>query len=477
MDKNRKERAQKRQHMVNWLAIFSMFLLLPGQVLRAQGTEQDAFMIKALYDQVLTESQAYDWLAYMTKKIGPRLSGSPQAAAAVEYTRQVMDTMGLDSVWIQPVIVPRWIRGEAPERVVAYGHPRFGSVEISCTALGFSGGTTPSGVEAEVMEVFSLDELDARAAEAKGKIIFFNRRMDPREINVFRAYGGAVDQRGSGPARAAKYGAVGALVRSMTTEIDDVPHSGATVFPEGGPVIPAIGISTLDAELMHEMIGAGPVKVWIQADCHMKEPVLSHNVIGEIRGSEFPDEIILVGGHLDSWDIGEGAHDDGTGCVQSISVLHTLKQMGYRPKRTIRCVMFMNEENGLNGGKTYAEVSKGSGWKHIAAIESDAGGFTPRGFGCTASDAVFTEKMRKLSTFWDLMSPYDLFLEPGGGGADISPLKDQDVFLIGLRPDTQRYFDYHHTDRDRLEAVHPRELKMGTAAMAALVYILDQYGL
>jgi len=434
-------------------------------------------MIRALYDQVLTRSEGYDWLAYMTKKIGPRLSGTPQAAAAVEYTRQVMDSIGLDSVWLQPVMVPRWVRGERPERVVAHGHPRFGTVEVSCTALGFSGGTPSDGVEAEVVEVFSLDEVDALGEQLKGKVVFFNRPMDPREVNVFRAYGGAVDQRGSGPARAAKYGAIGALVRSMTTEIDDVPHSGATVFPENGPVIPAIGISTLDAELLHDMIQAGTVRVWIQADCHLMSPVMSHNVIGEIRGEEYPDEVILVGGHLDSWDIGEGAHDDGTGCVQSIAVMHALRQMGYRPRRTIRCVMFMNEENGLNGGRAYAEVAKEEGIRHIAAIESDAGGFTPRGFGCTAEDAIFPEKFKALNRFWDLMSPYDLFLEPGGGGADISPLKGQGVFLIGLRPDTQRYFDYHHTDRDRLEAVHPRELKMGTAAMTALVYILDKYGL
>lgn len=453
--------------------LFSAFLT-PAN---AQTNEEDAFMIKALYDQVLTESKAYDWLRYLTKNIGPRLSGTPQAAAAVEYTRQMMDSIGMDSVWLQEMKVPRWIRGDREERVRAYGPRRFGAVELSTIALGGSGRTPAGGAEAEVMEVFSLQELDERAEEAKGKIVFFNRPMDPREINVFRAYGGAVDQRGAGPARAAKYGAVGAIVRSMTTEIDDVPHSGSTSFPDDIEPIAALAISTLDAELLHDMIAAGPVNVWMFSDCFTMPDVTSYNVVGEIRGSEFPDEIILVGGHLDSWDVGEGAHDDGTGCVQSISVVHTFKQMGYRPKRTLRCVMFMNEENGLRGGRTYARIAKEEGLNHIAAIESDAGGFTPRGFGCTGTENILTDKLRSLSQRWDVMSSYDLFLEPGGGGADISPLKDQDVFLIGLRPDTQRYFDYHHTDRDRLEAVHPRELKMGAAAMTALVYLLDKYGL
>lgn len=464
-----------RSGRIVWLYLLAAVLF--SNVGRAQGSEQDALMIRALYDQVLTESKAYDWLRYLTKKIGPRLSGSAQASAAVEYTRQMMDSIGLDSVWLQEVEVPRWIRGERPERVRAFGHPRFGAVEMRTAALGFSGATPKGGLEAEVMEVLSLEELDERAAEARGKIVFFNRPMDPREVNVFRAYGGAVDQRGSGPAKAAKHGAVAAIVRSMTTELDDVPHSGATNFPEGVEPIPALAISTLDAETLHEMLGHGPARVWLEADCQLMDPVLSHNVVGEIRGSEFPEEIIVVGGHLDSWDMGEGAHDDGTGCVQSIAVLHAFKQLGYRPKRTLRCVMFMNEENGLNGGKTYARIAKEEGLRHIAAIESDAGGFTPRGFGCSATDGIFTDAFRKLSGYWDLMASYDLFLKPGGGGADISPLRDQDVFLIGLSPDTQRYFDYHHTDRDRLEAVHPRELKMGAAAMTGLVYILDTYGL
>ena len=438
--------------------------------------ERDAFTIRALYDQVLLKSEAYEWLAFLTKKIGPRLSGSPQASAAVEYTRQMLDSIGVDTVWLQAVEVPRWIRGEKAERAVAYGHPRFGALEMHTTALGFSGKTPAAGVSGEVMEVTSLEELDDRADEAAGKIVFFNRPMDPREVNVFRAYGGAVDQRGSGPAKAAAYGAVGALVRSMTTEIDEVPHTGSTRFPDSLAAIPALAISTADAERLHDMLAAGPAEVWLQADCELLDPVVSHNVIGEIRGSEYPDEIIVVGGHLDSWDLGEGAHDDGSGCVQSMAVLHAFRQLGYRPKRTVRCVLFMNEENGLNGGRDYAQRAKELGENHIAAIESDAGGFTPRGFGCSAMEDIFTDRFKALHAHWDLMEPYDLFLKPGGGGADIGPLRDQGVLLIGLRPDTQRYFDFHHTERDRLEGVHPRELKMGAAAMTALVYLIDQYG-
>ena len=209
----------------------------------------------------------------------------------------------------------------------------------------------------------------------------------------------------------------------------------------------------------------------------MLSPEKSYNVIGEIRGTEFPDEIILIGGHLDSWDIGQGAHDDGSGCVQAMEVLNTLKRLQYKPKRTIRCVLFMNEENGLGGALAYAQKSNEENEFHLAAIESDAGGFTPRGFSCDATAEVFNDKFKSFYAFSSLMEPYGISLSKGGGGADINPLKSQNGLLIGLRPDSQRYFDYHHTKIDTFEAINKRELELGAAAITSIVYLIDKYGL
>jgi hypothetical protein len=326
--------------------------------------------------------------------------------------------------------------------------------------------------------VKSLDEVDKLGeAGIKGKIVFFNRPMDPTQIGTFTAYGGAVDQRVAGPARAAKYGAVAAIVRSMTTRIDDFPHTGTTAFTEIEP-IPAVAISTRHAEMLSKLIATEKtVKVFIKTNCRKLPDAPSHNVIGEIRGSRFPDEYIIVGGHLDSWDVGEGAHDDGTGCVQSMDVLNILKKSGYKPQRTIRCVLFMNEENGLVGGKKYADEAERKKEKHLLAIESDGGGHTPRGLSFDGEESIFVPTFRRISAWSELLEPYGLILKKGGGGSDISPLKKQKVMLCGLNADSQRYFDYHHTHNDTFEAVNQRELELGVAAMASLIYLLDKNGL
>ncbi len=263
----------------------------------------------------------------------------------------------------------------------------------------------------------------------------------------------------------------------MTTKLDDVPHTGSTVYKKGVKKIPAIAISTNDAERLSHVLKKGTAKVYLQANCQMLSDKLSYNVIGEIKGSTYPDEIILVGAHLDSWDVGQGAHDDGAGCVHALNVIHTLKRLNYRPKRTLRCVMFMNEENGQAGAIKYTNESNAKGEFHLAAIESDAGGFTPRGFTCDAAEAIFIEKFRKVTEWLPLFEPYGLYLKKGGSGADISRLKSQKGLLCGFRPDSQRYFDYHHTDADRFETVNERELELGSAAMTAFVYLLDKYGL
>jgi hypothetical protein len=299
--------------------------------------------------------------------------------------------------------------------------------------------------------------------------------MDVTLINTFSAYGRAVDQRGSGPVEAAKKGAVAAIVRSMTNKLDDVPHTGSTGISDEGYNIPSVAISTNDAEVLGRLVRREKVRVFIRTTSRMHGPVESYNVIGQINGAERPDEIIAVGGHLDSWDLGQGAHDDGSGCMQSIEVLRTLKAMDYQPRRTIRCVMFMNEENGLAGATTYAAISNEKNEFHIAAIESDAGGFTPRGFNCAADEGLLEQYLASISNWWDVIDGYDLYLQPGGSGADIRALQSQGGILFGLRPDTQRYFDFHHTSDDTIEAVNARELKLGAAAMTSLVYMLDNY--
>ena len=390
------------------LTLFGYFLSCALLTAQEKTSSDDAFFIRNIYDKALTEGRCYDWLAHLTTKIGGRLAGSPQAAAAVEYTRQMLDTLGLDTVWLQECMVPHWVRGDE-EQVRIVNSSIIGSMDLNALALGNSIGTDKYGITAEVIEVKSLDEVEKLGREnIEGKIVFYNRPMDPKQLRTFNAYGGAVDQRAYGPAKAAEYGAVAALVRSMTTRLDDIPHTGVTVYSEGNRKIPGLAISTNDAELLSRLLTQETVRVFIKTNCQQLDDVLSHNVIGEIRGSEFPDEIVLVGGHLDSWDVGSGAHDDGAGCVHAMDVLQLIKRLGYRPKRTIRCVLFMNEENGLAGGLTYAENSNRKEEFHLAAIESDAGGFTPRGFSCDAEDAVFTEKFKTVVEWLPLLEAYNL---------------------------------------------------------------------
>ncbi|MFZ4543037.1 MAG: M20/M25/M40 family metallo-hydrolase [Saprospiraceae bacterium] len=440
----------------------------------AQDQNEEALFIRSIYDKALTQGQCYPWLHHLCKNIGNRISGSASAEKAVNWTANMLDTLGVDSVWLQPCMVPHWERG-AKESARILGSKSMKNAALNILALG---GSSAGKVEAEVVEVKSLDEVDKLGeAGIKGKIVFYNRPMDPTQIGTFSAYGGAVDQRVAGPARAAKYGAVAAIVRSMTTRLDDFPHTGTTVFTDV-EAIPAVAISTNHAEMLSKMIKKEKlVKVFIKTDCRKLPDELSHNVIGEIRGSKFPDEFIVVGGHLDSWDVGEGAHDDGAGCMQSMDVLNVLKRANYRPQRTIRCVLFMNEENGLVGGRKYAEEVERKKEKHICAIESDGGGHTPRGMSFDGDESIFVPAFRKISKWSELLEPYGLVLKKGGSGSDISPLKKQKIMLCGLNADSQRYFDYHHTNNDTFEVVNQRELELGVAAMASMIYLLDKNGL
>jgi carboxypeptidase Q len=432
----------------------------------------DSTHIKTLFNSVLKEGKSYEWLRDLTQNIGGRLSGSPEAAKAVVWGEKLMNTIGLDSVWLQPVIVPHWVRGEKEiARYTANGIQK----NVPICALGFSVATPKTGVIAEVIEVQSLEEAQALGKKMKGKIVFFNRSFDNTLINTFSAYGGCVDQRVQGAAICGAFGAKGVIVRSMTNSVDDFPHTGTMTYNDlpKKQYIPAAAISSKAANILSADLKKNPtLKFYFKQDCKTLQDAPSFNVVGEIRGIETPENIFVVGGHLDSWDLGEGAHDDGTGIVQSLEVAYLFKKNNIRPKNTIRIVFFMNEENGTRGAKKYAELAKLNKENHIGGLESDAGGHTPRGFSIQAN----ASNTKLLQSWKKLLSPYGLHdLKAGGSGADIDPLKGENVTLVGYRPDSQRYFDYHHTSRDTFDKVNKRELELGSASMASIVYLMDKY--
>lgn len=445
-------------------------------LLSAQSNIEDKNQIKHFYDLSLLNGQSYEWLDYLSNRIGSRLSGSLGAERAVAWTKSALDSLGLDRVYLQAVKVPKWVRG--PKEFALIETAPGITFNVPITALGGSVATPSVGLKAPVVEVQGIEDLATLGREnIEGKIVFFNRPMQANLISTFEAYSGCVDQRYSGALEASAFGAVGVIVRSMNLRLDDLPHTGAMSYGEQdvSKRIPAAAISTNAAEKLSYLLKLEPeLKFLFRQQCKTFPDVWSHNVIGEITGSEFPDEIILVGGHLDSWDLGDGAHDDGAGVVQSMEVLRLFKQSGYRPKRTIRVVLFMNEENGLRGGNAYADSAFVKNEKHIFALESDAGGFTPRGFSFNCSDEEFAQ----VESWKPLFKPYLIhYFEQGGSGADIRPLKNKYNVLAGLRPDSQRYFDHHHAENDTFDAINKRELELGAATMTSLIYLFDKYGL
>ncbi|MCA9319690.1 MAG: M20/M25/M40 family metallo-hydrolase [Planctomycetes bacterium] len=424
--------------------------------------------VRDLVKTSLREGQAYEMLRELCRVAPGRLSGSPSAAAAVAWARQTMIDQGLENVRLEPVMVPQWRRGQVARlRVVEPSHAS--DLSLPVCALGGSIGTEADGVMAEVVEVKSFGALRNLGEIPKGRIVFFNQPMDPTVLQTFQAYGGAVRQRGSGAIEGAKLGALGVVIRSVASNLDDSPHTGAMHYDDAVPKIPAAAVSTLGAERLSRLLAAGErVVLRLDLDCSWHEDVPSHNVVGELVGRELPDEFVVLGGHLDSWDLGEGAHDDGAGCVQSIEVLRLLKAMDLRPRRTVRCVLFMNEENGLRGGRQYAIDHEDELSKHVMALESDRGGFTPRGF-TTSAHSEGIEVLRHLASLLADVGAERVYA--GGGGADISPMAPYGVPLVGLMPDSHRYFDLHHSKNDCFATVNERELELGAACMAALCYL------
>jgi Zn-dependent M28 family amino/carboxypeptidase len=445
-------------------------LALPLAARAQVSAPSAADVVDRIVDEALASGEAYGKLRALCTVAPHRLSGSEGAEAAVAWARAAMIADGLENVRLEPCTVPRWERGAVEELslVVEGGE----DLSLPVLALGGSIATPEEGIEAGLVVVETFEELAELGEAARGKVVLFNRPMDDRLVNTFRAYGGAVGQRGGGAIEAARVGAVAALVRSMTTRRDDVPHTGAMRYREGVERIPAAAVSTNGADDLARRVAAGEdVRVRLRLDCRWLEPVTSYNVVGELVGRERPEEVIVVGGHLDAWDVGEGAHDDGAGCVQSMEALRLLKALDLRPRRTLRCVLFMNEENGLGGGRTYHRDHLEEMDRHVLAIESDRGGFTPRGFSVQGSPEALAE-LRALAPLLERTGATRI--EAGGGGADIGPMSASGVPLVGFVPDPQRYFDVHHSPNDVFEAVNPRELHLGTAAIAALAWLVAE---
>ena len=462
---------RKIQFTMKYIKITVFFLFISSSVLAQTA---DSIIIRNIYDFALENGHAYKNLEYLCKQIGPRLSGSANYQKSVEWTKRLMMDYGFDRVYLQEVMVPHWERGGKETAYILEGNNK---TMVPIAALGGSIASPSSGIQASIIEVKSFEELrNLGEPFVRGKIIFFNRPFDPKFFDTFQAYGVAVNQRSQGAVEAAKLGAVGVIVRSMTSVIDDNPHTGGLRYADDVKQIPAAAISTKAAELLSQKLKSqSNVEFFFRQNCRTLPDVLSYNVIGEIKGSGSPEKIITVGGHLDSWDLAEGAHDDGTGVMQSIEVVRIFKSLGIKPENTIRAVLFANEENGLRGGLKYAELAKANNETHVAAIESDAGGFTPRGFSIQDGPEVIAH----FNKWSSLLAPYKASeIKAGGSGADIGPLRNAvpGVVLIGYEPDSQRYFDVHHASNDVFENVNKRELELGAASMAALVYLIDKYG-
>jgi len=446
------------------------FVILFGFLIHLKALCQDSTFIRAIYTEALERGLAYSDLRELCKNIGPRLSGSAQAAMAVDWSEAKFTSYSFDNVHRQAIMVPHWERGTTESGWITSKKGRLHKLHL--LALGGSIGTNGL-MKGELIEFSSLEELkNASKSKVAGKIVFINQKMDAAQIQTFKAYGGCYAIRGEGAVEASKKGAIAVLIRSLGLPIDEHPHTGSMQYEKDVPKIPAAAISTQDAEMISDWIKTENLNVNLELNCVEFPDAPSFNVMGELKGKS-NEGIITIGGHLDSWDTGEGAHDDGAGVVHCMEALRILRKLGYKPKHTLRVVFFMNEENGNVGGKAYAKWTKEKGEKQLAALESDRGGFAPRGFSCDGS----VEYVRLIESFSSIFKPYDLHVfEKGYGGVDIGPLKNEfpGIPLFGFVPDSQRYFDFHHAPSDVFENVNERELALGAAGIAAFIYLLDQ---
>ncbi len=445
---------------------FSALLIGFGSIglVKAQN-DSTAESIREIYNLALNEQQGYKWLGELCG-LGPRFAGSEQATSSLLYFKAKLDSMGFKTS-LQAVKVPHWVRGSQEKAWIVEG---IDETEMAITALGGSIATPAGGLQAQVVEIPSFEALDT--LDLEGKIAFYNIPMDPTYINTGFAYGSAVKQRWGGTIEAAKKGAIGVVIRSLSSSINKYPHTGSMRYAPDVKKIPSGALSTYDAELLHRSLKENPdLLVKFQINSEWLDSNYSYNLIADLPGSERPEEIILVSGHIDSWELGTGAHDDGAGSMHALESLHLLKKLNYPIKRTLRLVWYMNEEFGLSGAKVYARNAKNMEMRHVIAMESDGGGFTPKGISMQTSP----EMVERIKGYRKLLEPYGIYqFSSGGSGADIGQLQSDDIVLIGLRPDSHRYFEVHHSALDTFESVNPREFTMGSATLASLIWLLDR---
>jgi carboxypeptidase Q len=459
------------KYYMKQLSIF----ILSFKFLIALNAQNDSAIIKSIFTHVLEKGSAYDHLKVLCTEVGHRLAGSAGNDKAVKWGEAYLKKIGGENVMLQPCMVPKWVRGE--KEILKTINTKV-PVSFSVLALGNSVATDVKGISAEVVAFNSMEELKkADNNLLKGKLVFMNVPFNQANITTGQSYGENYTVRADGPSMAASKGAIGYIMRSISSAADDFPHTGSVKYDSDIPQIPACALGNKSADNLSKAIDQNKkLKLFFKQSCKMYDEVPSYNVMAEIVGSEKANEVIVVGGHLDSWDVGQGAHDDGTGLVHAAQLIETFKALGLKPKRTIRIVFFNNEENGRKGGDAYTEVAKNSAnEKCIAAIESDGGGFTPRGFNIGAEKAKFEQ----FKTWEHLFKPYfsDRFSMGGYGGVDIRDLKDLGAVTIGFNGDGQRYFDLHHTANDTFDKVHKRELHLGAAAIASLVWLISENGL
>lgn len=450
---------------------YSIIKILPlflGGILFSQNAV-DSIQFKNISDEILVNGTAYENLRDLTQNIGHRLSGSAAYEKSTDWAVQKLKEAGADKIWKEEVMVPVWERGKESLQIKE-GNGKWRSLKM--LSLGNSEGTKGKDVEAEIVFVKNKEDFDKLPdAAIKGKIIFFNYAFNQKFISTGQAYGDAGKYRRSAASWAGKRGAKAVIIRSLSSAFDDVPHTGMMRYDEDDTAkIAAVAIGPKSADELEKTLKNKKVFARLNSNATMKGEKLSHSVIGEITGNK-DQSVIVVGGHLDSWDVGEGAQDDGAGIVQSIEVLRAFKKLGIKNNHTIRVVCFANEENGVRGGNQYTENIKKNNEKHIFAIESDGGGFTPRGFGLVMSP----EKRQQVQSWRNLFLPYGVHnFELEYAGTDIEPMEPFGVPLAELSPDSQRYFDIHHSEEDTFDKVNRRELLLGASAMAQLIYMVDK---
>lgn len=446
--------------MKRWLLAASLLAVLPGTP-QAAGAQTVADRYRDVASRIIAratrDSAAWNRIATLTETFGHRFSGSESLERAIDWTLAEMRKDGLDGVRGEPVMVPRWVRGTESIELVT---PR--RQVLPMLGLGGSIATPPQGITGDVMVVTSYDDLRARAAEARGKIVLFNV--------PFTTYGQTVQYRGGGAVAAARVGAVASIIRSVTPFSMRTPHTGGMAYNDSVPRIPHAAITADDADMLARMIQRGErVSVKLTMSARTMPDAQSRNVVAELRGTTSPDEVVVMGGHIDSWDVGRGAMDDAGGVVAAWEAIRILKELGLRPRRTIRVVGWTNEENGLRGGNAYRDAHRAELDKHIAAIESDAGVFKPLGFGFTGSDSAYAI-IRQIGTLLAGIGSGDMV--KGGGGADIGPIMALGVPGLGLNVDGTKYFWYHHTDADTVDKLDQRDVALCVATMAVMAYVL-----